>query len=89
MPKANQLIDKPLPVQRSAACSTSLRASGGSAQIQFLVDTRREWELARRQKPLRINLEIDVGLHRGSMEPGALSDAGRAGHHSVERAYGI
>lgn len=83
MPKADQLMGKPLPVAAVAALFDTLSAAKGKAaarNIQFLVDTPAR--LAEMQTladklnlPLRINLEIDVGLHRGGVEPGkALAD---------------
>ncbi|MEC7266261.1 MAG: alanine racemase, partial [Pseudomonadota bacterium] len=79
MPRADQLMGKPLPVAAVSGMFGTLptrKRAAAARQIQFLVDTpQRVMEmrkLARRQKlPLRINLEIDVGLHRGGMEPGA------------------
>ena len=79
MPKADQLMGKPLPVAAISGLFDTLPArkrAAAARQIQFLLDTpKRVMEmrkLARRQKlPLRVNLEIDVGLHRGGMEPGA------------------
>ena len=78
MPKADQLMGKPLPVAavRALFDKTPLRKRATAArQIQFLVDSPKRFlemrKLARRQKHrLRVNLEIDVGLHRGGMEPG-------------------
>ncbi|MDP3458637.1 MAG: alanine racemase, partial [Hyphomonas sp.] len=75
MPDADQLLGKPLPV---AAARTYFNALGpehaaAAANIQWLVDTperlRQYQELARATgQTLRINLELDVGLHRGGLE---------------------
>ena len=82
MPKADQLMGKPLPVAAVSGLFDTLSArkrAAAARQIQFLVDTpQRVMEirkLARRQKlSLRVNLEVDVGLHRGGREPGAALD---------------
>jgi len=77
MPDADQLLGKPLPV---AAARNYFNALGpehaaAAANIQWLVDTperlRQYQELARATgQTLRINLELDVGLHRGGLEAG-------------------
>ncbi|MAI68054.1 MAG: hypothetical protein CBD03_00430 [Rhizobiales bacterium TMED143] len=79
MPKADQLIGKPLPAAAVSGLFDALprrKRAAAARQIQFLVDTPQRvlqmQKLARGQKlRLRVNLEIDVGLHRGGMEPGA------------------
>ena len=82
MPTADQLMGKPLPI---AAVSSFFRTmpirkrAEAARQIQFLVDTPQRFlemrNLAHDKKlHLRVNLEIDVGLHRGGMEPGAEID---------------
>lgn len=79
MPKADQLMGKPLPVAAIAALLGALpatKAKAAARQIQFLVDTPKRLDemekLARKMKlTLRVNLEIDVGLHRGGMDAGA------------------
>lgn len=78
MPKADQLLGKPIPI--AALTSTFSRASTSNAgalqtQVQWLIDTRErlaQYEVFAKSAGLnlRINLEIDVGLHRGGMEPG-------------------
>ena len=77
MPKADILHGKPLPV---AACAAFLRDLPASRrrqikQIQWLIDTPARLAeysaLAKKHKmSLRLNLEIDVGLHRGGFAPG-------------------
>lgn len=66
------LLGKPLPVAAAASLLAQLPADVGSS-IEFLVDTEERLaqyaELSRqRGQVLRINLEIDVGLHRGGFE---------------------
>jgi D-serine deaminase-like pyridoxal phosphate-dependent protein len=69
------LLGKPLPVAAAAAFYDTFK--GGSfdpaRQLQWLVDSPQRLaqyrDLARqRQLQLRINLEIDVGLHRGGVD---------------------
>lgn len=79
MPTADQLLGKPIPI--SAVQGVFSRANTSTTallqhQVQWLVDTPKrlmQYEdfAASIQLNLRINLEIDVGLHRGGMEPGA------------------
>jgi len=78
MPEADQLLGKPIPL--AAVKSTFERADTSAAralqhQVQWLIDTperlgQYEAFAASSGLNLRINLEIDVGLHRGGMEPG-------------------
>ncbi len=79
-PLADALLGKPMPV---AAARTFYRKLGGSAydaagQVQWLIDSHQRLlqyqSLARELGVrMRINVEIDVGLHRGGLpEPGAL-----------------
>jgi D-serine deaminase-like pyridoxal phosphate-dependent protein len=77
MPDADQLIGKPLPVVAARNYFNGLTAEDASSarQVQWLVDTperlRQYQELATSTgQPLRINLELDVGLHRGGLEAG-------------------
>lgn len=78
LPQADQLLGKPLPVAAAAMMFDTLpaaKAKAAAARVQWLVDTparlRQYEELATALKlRLRINLEIDVGLHRGGMMPG-------------------
>ncbi len=78
MPGADQLLGKPLPVDAAAALFDNLsaaKAKQAAKRVQFLIDTParlKQYEAlaARLNLSLRINLEIDVGLHRGGMMPG-------------------
>lgn len=77
MPDAGQLLGKPLPVEAARAYFASLpRGLADTAdRIQWLIDTPQrlaqyEALAASVGRPLRVNLEIDVGLHRGGFEPG-------------------
>lgn len=82
IPKADQLLGKPLPVAAVNGLFDTLSAAKGkqaAQRVQWLVDTPqrlRQYEaLATKLRlKLRINLEIDVGLHRGGMMPGAALD---------------
>ena len=82
IPKADQLLGKPLPVAAVNSLFDTLSAAKGkqaAQRVQWLVDTPqrlRQYEaLATKLRlKLRINLEIDVGLHRGGMMPGAALD---------------
>ena len=77
MPQASQLLGKPLPVQAARNYFKALPASHSEAadNIQWLIDTPQR--LVQYQalstslgRKLRINIELDVGLHRGGFEPG-------------------
>lgn len=77
MPDADQLLGKPLPVAaaRNYFEALSSQEARAAAQVQWLVDTperlRQYQELARATgQTFRINLELDVGLHRGGLEAG-------------------
>jgi D-serine deaminase-like pyridoxal phosphate-dependent protein len=78
MPQADQLLGKPLPVAAAADLFKTLSAQKGkkaAQNVQFLVDTPKrladyEALAVKLNLPLRINLEIDIGLHRGGLEPG-------------------
>src|SRR5262249_17388650 len=88
MPDAQGLMGKPVPV--IAAKRFFEREKAGAAfdsakQVQWLVDTHerlaeyRELAQARHAltgSPLRVNLEIDVGLHRGGFR--TADDVGKA-----------
>jgi D-serine deaminase-like pyridoxal phosphate-dependent protein len=73
-PHSDILLGKPLPVA-AAAHYLAHRPDTGfdvARQLQWLVDTperlQQYRELARAQRqPMRINIEIDVGLHRGGV----------------------
>ncbi len=82
MPDASQLLGKPLPVTAAAHYFDQLPAEASHAadQIQWLIDTplrlSQYAELATRLgRTLAINLELDVGLHRGGFEPGEALNA--------------
>lgn len=73
-PHTDVLLGKPLPVAAAAAFLAAPSASvfDPARQLQWLVDTPERLaqyrELARgRGQPLGINIEIDVGLHRGGV----------------------
>lgn len=73
-PQSELLLGKPLPVAAAARYLATRAASGfdPGRQLQWLVDTparlQQYRDLARAQRqPLRVNLEIDVGLHRGGV----------------------
>jgi D-serine deaminase-like pyridoxal phosphate-dependent protein len=73
-PRSDVLLGKPLPVAAAARFIGAPPESGfdASRQLQWLVDTPQRLaqyrELARgQQRPMRINIEIDVGLHRGGV----------------------
>ena len=78
MPEADQLLGKPIPLAAVTSIFKRADASGASAlqdQVQWLIDRperlgQYEAFAASAGLSLRINLEIDVGLHRGGMEPG-------------------
>ena len=77
MPDADQLLGKPLPVAAARTYFQSLAPedAAAAANIQWLIDTperlRQYRELARSTgQTLRLNLELDVGLHRGGLEAG-------------------
>ena len=72
-PDVDILLGKPMPVRTAAYYYQTLDAKNGfdpSRQLQWLVDSlerlQQYLELARQiDQKLRVNLEIDVGLHRG------------------------
>jgi len=77
LPGVDQLLGKPLPVAAAHNYFNSLSPGDVSAasQVQWLIDTperlRQYRELAAATgTKLRINLELDVGLHRGGLEAG-------------------
>ena len=78
MPDAEQLLGKPLPVQAARSYFAQLPVSAGDAarNVQWLIDTPERliqyMDLASAlNQTFRINIELDVGLHRGGFEPGA------------------
>tara|TARA_R110002124_G_scaffold284895_1_gene462752 strand:- start:11480 stop:12787 length:1308 start_codon:yes stop_codon:yes gene_type:complete len=77
MPDADKLLGKPLPVAAAAACfdRTDAVSNGAADKVQWLIDTPARLaqyaELASsRDVVLRINIELDVGLHRGGFVAG-------------------
>ncbi len=73
-PTAQVLLGKPLPVAAAAQVLQALPADVGSG-VEWLIDTPERLAQYRqlaeqRQQRLRVNLEIDVGLHRGGFEDG-------------------
>ena len=77
MPETSQLLGKPMPAQAVNNYFTQLPADKGDAagNIQWLVDTPERLAqysaIADAQgADMAINIELDVGLHRGGMEPG-------------------
>jgi D-serine deaminase-like pyridoxal phosphate-dependent protein len=82
MPECDQLLGKPVPVAGLAQFLKRLPKAHKKSleKVQWLVDTpdrlAQYSELAAAQKiKLRVNLEIDVGLHRGGLKPGAETQA--------------
>lgn len=78
MPEANQLLGKPLPVRAAKTYFETLPADadGAEERVQWLIDTtdrlaQYDALAATLGRSLRVNLELDVGLHRGGFEPGA------------------
>ena len=78
MPEANQLLGKPLPVQAARNYFSTLSEGDAPAaeNVQWLIDSVARLDqyaqlAAALGQTLRINLELDVGLHRGGFEPGA------------------
>lgn len=78
MPEASQLLGKPLPVQAARSYFETLPAesSDAAAQIQWLIDTPQRLQqyadlASTLGRKLDINIELDVGLHRGGFEPGS------------------
>lgn len=77
MPDADQLLGKPMPIAAARNYFGSLSAGDApaAANVQWLVDTperlRQYQELAvGTGQTLRLNIELDVGLHRGGLEAG-------------------
>lgn len=78
MPEASQLLGKPLPVvaARHYFERLPLETSGAAENIQWLVDTPERLaqyaSLADDMgRDMAVNVELDVGLHRGGMVAGA------------------
>lgn len=78
LPDSDVLLGKPLPI---AAAARFYQQLGGSAfspstQLQWLIDTPQRLQqyadlATERSTPMRINIEIDVGLHRGGVQNNA------------------
>ncbi|MEQ8322434.1 MAG: alanine racemase [Rhodospirillales bacterium] len=82
MPEASQLLGKPLPVQaaRQYFEQLPLEVSGAADNVQWLVDTpERVAQYAALadefDRDLALNIELDVGLHRGGVVPGEVLGA--------------
>ncbi len=78
MPEASQLLGKPLPVQAAKTYFETLSSDADQAadRMQWLVDTPERLSQYRDladslDRTLQINIELDVGLHRGGFEPGS------------------
>lgn len=74
-PAASQLLGKPVPAAAAKACLDAV-APEAAANVEWLVDTNERLaqyaDLAQgADRSLSINLELDVGLHRGGFCPGA------------------
>ncbi len=75
------LLGKPMPAAVAAAYYDQFASSAGPAQPQWLIDTPErlaQYAAIARAKaaPMRVNFEIDVGLHRGGFAtPAALAAA--------------
>jgi len=74
-PRTRILLGKPLPATAAQRAIADLGKLGGDAleRIEWLVDTPERAQQYRQlahavQRPLRLNIEIDVGLHRGGVE---------------------
>lgn len=77
MPDSSQLVGKPLPAQavRNYFTELPLENSDAKDKVQWLVDTPERLEqyaaiAEANGTNMAINIELDVGLHRGGMEPG-------------------
>ena len=77
MPEASQLLGKPLPVRAAQTYFEDLSPDQQAAadRVQWLIDSnerlRQYSDLAAAlDRTLHINIELDVGLHRGGFEPG-------------------
>ncbi|WP_037308110.1 alanine racemase [Ruegeria halocynthiae] len=92
-PETDHLIGKPLPV--SSAAHVLAKHPNAAARVQWLIDTpghlRDYLKLAEeRQSPLRLSLELDIGLHRGGLHPDHVADIARAiTSHPYARLSGV
>jgi D-serine deaminase-like pyridoxal phosphate-dependent protein len=91
MPDAHLLVGKPMPIGAASRFFEHLTDASGfdsATQIDWLIDTpqrlREYRELAQANAaagsaPMRVNLELDIGLHRGGFRTtGAVAEAIRA-----------
>ena len=92
-PMADQLLGKPLPVKAMESFFSKVRPRNVLAHqnVQWLVDTPKRFEeylqvAERFGTPIRINLELDVGMHRGGFVPGPELDRVLAKLANHERA---
>lgn len=76
MPETDQLLGKPLPVAGAKTYFDHLSSANPNVadKVQWLIDTPRRLEQYSRLtksvgRTIRVNLELDVGLHRGGFEP--------------------
>jgi D-serine deaminase-like pyridoxal phosphate-dependent protein len=77
MPEASQLLGKPLPAQavRNYYAALPKHKAEAAARVQWLVDTPTRLaqyaQIADAERiDMAINIELDIGLHRGGVEPG-------------------
>lgn len=76
MPEADQLLGKPMPVAAARRFLTEATAIAGfdaATRVQWLIDSEdrlRQYQALARELDLRlrVNIEIDVGLHRGGLQ---------------------
>ncbi len=92
-PDTDHLIGKPLPVSSAARI---LRSCPSAAErVQWLIDTQEHLDaylnLAETTGlPLRVSLEVDIGLHRGGLCPEDVPGiAQRIGSHPYARLAGV
>jgi D-serine deaminase-like pyridoxal phosphate-dependent protein len=90
-PGADYLLGKPLPVAAAAQACAAI----GEVSPQWLIDTRQRLAqyaalAGARHRPMRINLEIDVGLHRGGFAtPGEVAGAVDAARQAGLQVCGL
>jgi len=78
-PQADLLVGKPIPVRSAETFYRKFSGQSGfepSQQLQWLIDTQQRLDqyqaLAQKRKVrIRINVEIDIGLHRGGLQTSA------------------
>jgi len=76
LPRLEMLLGKPMPAAAAQTCLRRLKKTSGfdvSKQIQWLIDSKNRLNqylaLAKNQNiKLLINIELDVGLHRGGLQ---------------------